>query len=109
MTSLKSKLCEELKALAGNKVLQVLKFTFRIDGCESKALVENAFRNLAEVLMDPGWSALVYVAIDIVVACCHQEVAGLELNLVPDMYLGCLSCRKILFYKCAHFVYNSVE
>ena len=39
-------LCEELKALAGNKVLQVLKFTFSMEGCESKALVENAFRRL---------------------------------------------------------------
>ena len=45
-------LCEELRALAGNKainkVLQVLKFTFRMDGCESKAFVENAFRRLGK-------------------------------------------------------------
>jgi len=103
-------LCEELKALAGNKILQVLKFTFIMNGSEPDALVENAFRRLEEVLMDPGWSALVCVSIDIVVACRYQWYAGLEqLNSVPEMYLGRLSSRKILSYKWADFVYNSVE
>ena len=45
-------LCEELKALAGNKVLQVLKFAFIVNGSETEALVETAFTRLEEVLMD---------------------------------------------------------
>ena len=45
-------LCEELKALAGNKVLQILKFTFIVNGPETDALVETAFTRLEEVLMD---------------------------------------------------------
>lgn len=101
-------LCEELKALAGNKVLQVLKLTFRMNGCESKALIEDAFRRLGEVLMDPGWSALECVSIDIVVACCYQRVARLELNLVPEMYFDRLSSRKILSYKWADLVYDTL-
>lgn len=102
-------LCEELKTLAGNEVLQVLKFTFSMEGCESKALVENAFRKLEEVLMDPGWSTLVCVSINIVVRCCYREVARLKLNSVPEKYFGRLSSRKILSYKWEDFVYNSVE
>lgn len=102
-------LCEELKTLAGNEILQVLKFTFSMEGCESKALVENAFRKLEEVLMDPGWSALVCVSINIVVRCCYREVARLKLNSVPEKYFGRLSSRKILSYKWEDFVYNSVE
>ena len=49
--------------------------------------------------MDPGWSTLVCVAIDIVVECCYEGVAGLELKSIPEMYLGGLSSRKILSFK----------
>ena len=103
-------ICEELKVLAGNNlntVLQVLKFTFLVGGCLSKGLIENASRRLEEVLMDPGWSALVCVSIDILVWCCGQGVAKLELNLVPEMYLGRLSSPKILSYKWG--ILNTVE
>ena len=103
-------ICEELKALAGNnKVLQVLEFSFLMGGCLSKGFVENAFRRLEEVLMDPGWSALVCVSIDMLVQCCDEGVAKLELNVVPEMYLGRLSSRKILSYKWGDFVYSTVE
>ena len=92
-------LCEELKALAGNKVLQVLKFTLIMRFYESEDVVGNTFRKLEEMLMDPGWSALVCVSIDIVVS--DYECVGLdfELSSVPEMYLGRLSSRKILSYK----------
>ena len=102
-------LCEELKALAGSKVLQVLKFIFIMNGSEPDALVENAFRKLEEVLMDPGWSALVCVSIDMVDSS-YQWYAELDqLKLVPELYLGRLSSRKILSYKWADFVFNSVR
>ena len=102
-------LCEELKALAGNKVLQILKFTFIVNGPETDALVETAFTRLEEVLMDPGWSALVFVSIEMVDSSNFQWYMGLEhLISVPEMYLGRLSSRKILIFKWANFVFNSV-
>ena len=69
--------------------------------------VKNVFRSLEEVLMGPGWSALVCVSIDIEVACCREAVEELRLCLVPELYLGRLSSRKILSYKWKDFVYNS--
>ncbi|KAF8808939.1 hypothetical protein BYT27DRAFT_7188471 [Phlegmacium glaucopus] len=92
-------LCEELEALTGNNVLQFLKITFVMDGCESRTLVETAFGRLEEVLMDPGWSALKCVSIEIHVRCCYRDARRLELNSVPEVYLSRLSGRKILDYK----------
>lgn len=64
---------------------------------EPDSLVENAFRRLEEVLMDPGWSALERDSIGKVAGRSYQWYAGLEqLNSVPEMYLGCLSSRKFL-------------
>lgn len=98
--SLMAGLCNELEALAGNKVLQTLKFTFNMGGCESKAVVETAFSRLEEVLMDRGWSALMHVSIEIKVMCCLWVAGRVELKSIPDMYLGRLSSRKILYYNC---------
>ena len=94
--------CEELKLLAGNGVLQVqvLKFKIYLNSLESKAEVENGFRRLEEVLMDPGWSALVCVSIDIFVNRRYKQFAAeLELNSIPERYLGRLLSRGILSYK----------
>ena len=108
MTTLMLSISDELKALAGNNVLQVLKISFVMGGCESECYIEDAFRSLEEVLMDPGWSALVCVSIDIEVECC-REAAKRKMYSVPEMYLGRLLSRKILSYECEDFVYNFVE
>ena len=97
-------LCEELKALAGNQVLWVLSISVDMDICESKALIEDVFRRLEEVLMDPGWSTLVQVWVDIKVVrwdFLRPVTVGpdLELDLVPGAYLGRLSSRGILHYQ----------
>ena len=64
---------------------------------EPDSLVENAFRRLEEVLMDPGWSTLERDSIGKVLGRSYQSYAGLEqLNSVPEMYLACLSSRKFL-------------
>ena len=96
-------LCEELEALAKNNVLQILKFTFSMDGCGSKAVVEAAFGRLEEVLMDQGWSTLMRVSIEITVECCRGVAGKLGLKSVPELYLGRLLSRKILDYKCPDF------
>jgi len=92
-------LCEELEALAGSKGLQVLNFAFTMEGCESKSMVETSFGKLEEVLMNPGWSALKCVSIEVYVGCCLRDARRLELNSVPEMYLSRLSSREILDYK----------
>jgi hypothetical protein len=93
-------LCEELEALADNQLLQILRFTFSMDGCESRDVVETAFRRLDEVLMDQAWAALICVAIEIRVTCCYWVAQELGLEVVPEMYLGRLLGRKILYYTC---------
>jgi hypothetical protein len=96
-------LCEELEALARNNVFQILKFTFSMDGCESKAVIKSAFGRLEDVLMDQGWSSLMRVSIEIRVRCCHWVAGKLGLESIPEMYLGRLLSRKILDYKCPDF------
>lgn len=93
-------LYEELETLMGHdNVLQVLNFRIIVNGCESKTLLMTTFRQLEQVLMNTGWSALKRIFIQVTIGCCSRRADGLMLKSLPELYLIRLSSRGILVYE----------
>ena len=84
-------LCEELEAMTGRNVLEVLSVRVNIyDGCEIDESIGPIFQKL-EVLVEPGWSSLREVTLYV---CCLRAVEREKaeiLRSLPNKYLSRLS------------------
>ena len=90
------RLCEELEAMAGRNILEVLSFEFQIDGHETEDFIGSTIQNVEKVLIKPGWSALRQVSLKISFAyslISKEVVAKLSqaLQSLPDKYLNHLT------------------
>ena len=88
-------LCEELEAMAGHNIMEVLSIEVQVDANESGDLIGSIIQKLEKVLVNPGWSVLRQVSFRVFVACFHKSSgnrAGLSkvLELLPDKYLSYL-------------------
>ena len=89
-------LCEELEAMAGYNILEVLSFEVMVDGHETEEFIGSTIQKVEEVLVKPGWSALRQVSFKVSIACCmvpKEDSAKLSeaLQSLPDKYLSHLS------------------
>ena len=78
-------LCEELEAMAGYNILEVLSIEVQVDANESGDFIGSIIQKLEKVLVKPGWSVLRQVSFRVSVACYHKSNGdGLGLcNLYP--------------------------
>ena len=63
-------LCDELEAMAGHNVLEVLAFQLNIVNHETADFIGSRIEMVDKVLVKPGWSALKQVSVDISIAYC---------------------------------------
>ena len=87
------RLCEEVEAMAGDNMLEALSFELLADNCEAEYFIGSKIRNVAEVLVKPGWSALRQVSFKVSIAGSRYNFDELmeELESIPDKYLSHLS------------------
>ena len=108
-------LCEELEALAGHNVLEALIIAFEVDGFETEDYIGSIIQKVAEVLIEPGWSALKHVSFKVEIACClvsREDSAKLSevLQTLPDKYLtGSLLSKQLEFNYSAYVVKCAYE
>ena len=86
-------LCEELEAMAGRNMLEVLSFEVQIDNDEDEEFIGLAIQKVEKILVKPGWSALRQVSIKVSTAYCPVftvDVTKLfeSLQSLPDRYLS---------------------
>ena len=86
-------ICEELEAMAGHNILEVLSLEVHIDGHETEDSIGLAIQTVESVLLKPGWSALRQVSFQVSIACClvsKEDIAKLSqaLQSLPDKYLS---------------------
>ena len=84
-------LCEELEAVAGHNILEVLSFEVRIDRNESEDCIGSIIQKLEEVLVKPGWSVLKQVSFKVSVAYYNAFYFTMSTELLqslPDKYLS---------------------
>jgi hypothetical protein len=93
-------LCEELDAMTGHNILEVLSFALNVNGHEIERATENSIGSIIQklegILVKPGWSALRQVSFDVSIACCQASLEDSEklteaLQSLPDKYLSHLS------------------
>ena len=82
-------LCEELEAMAGHSTLEVLSFEVLLDSYHREDSVGSAIREVENVLIKPGWSALRQVSIKLVIRLWGECADFTEaLQSLPDKYLS---------------------
>jgi len=89
-------LCEELEAMAGHNMLEVLSLKVKLDdpdtATRTKDSIGSIIQNVEKVLVKPGWSALRQVSFKLSVARWGNSAELLEeLQSLPDEYLSHLS------------------
>jgi hypothetical protein len=101
-------LAEELEAMAGHNVLQALSFKVYVDvrnGHATEEFIGSFFQRVEKVLVEPGWSALRQVSIEVIITCWpsesreDSEKLSEELQSLPDKYLSCLPKLESVAFK----------
>jgi len=102
-------LCEELEEMAGHNSLETLSFKIQLGGDETEDSVGSAVQNVAKILVNPGWSSLRQVLLQISIPCCRgvpwedNTEFSEALKSLPDKYLSHLSKPKsVTFNYSAH-------
>ena len=87
-SSVCSGVCEELEAMAGHNMLEVLSFEVKVSGFESEDFIGSVFQKVEEILVKPGWSALRQVYFK--VSCSYGIIKSQyeALKSLPDKYLS---------------------
>ena len=87
-SSVCSGVCEELEAMAGHNMLEVLSFEVKVSGLESEDFIGSVFQKVEEILVKPGWSALGQVYFK--VSCSNGTTKSKfeALKSLPDKYLS---------------------
>ena len=108
-------LCEELEAMAGHNMLEVLSFEVQVDDDETEDFIGPIMQKMEEILVKPGWSALRQVSFNVSVACYRisnedREELSMVLQSLPDKYLSHLpKLESVAFSYSAYIVkYNYV-
>jgi hypothetical protein len=81
-------LCEELKAMAGNNMLEAFSFgIIDVDGSETEEMIGSTFQKVEEILVKPGWSALRQVSFKVSIPSWRVDLSE-ALESLPDNYLS---------------------
>ena len=84
-------LCQELEAMAGHNMLEVLSLEVELLRDETADDLGSMFQNVEKVLMKPGWSALRQVSFKIMIVMGNHVGFSEALQSLPDKYLTHLS------------------
>jgi hypothetical protein len=83
-------LCEELKAMAGNNMLEAFSLEVLANGGETEDFIGSTFQEVEEILVKPGWSALRQVSFRVAFPYWRADLTE-ALESLPDNYLSHLS------------------
>jgi hypothetical protein len=84
-------LCEELEAMAGHNMLEVLSLKVFVDGYGTEDFIGPIIQDVEKELVKPGWSALRRVSIKLSISGEDGEKLSETLQSLPDKYLSHLS------------------
>ena len=86
-------ICEELEAIAGQNMLEVLSLDVIhiLDPFYSADFIGSIFQNVENVLVKPGWSMLRQVSFKLSFSCWNRPEWGEAIQSLPDKYLSHLS------------------
>jgi hypothetical protein len=103
-------LCEELEAMAGDNMLEVLSCEVCVYPSHTKDIIGSVIRNVEKVLIKPGWSSLRQISLKL--SCRantepnHGRMLSEALQSLPDEYLSLLSkLESVAFDYSAYAVY----
>jgi hypothetical protein len=103
-------LCEELEAMAGHNMLEVLSFEVKLFRNVTADDIGSMIQSLEKVLVKPGWSGLRQVSFKVPVVCCAvnrcAELAEKLQSLLPDKYLSHLSKLESVALSVSSYVFR---
>ena len=105
---------EELEAMAGHNMLEVLSFEVQVDGDETVDSIGSILQKAEEALLKPGWSVLRRVSFIVSIAYClasKEENIKLSdaLQSLPDKYLSRLPKLESLTFNFSVYVVNGID
>ena len=102
-------LCEELEAMAGRNVLEVLSLEVKLYRDETADDIGSMFQNVEKVLVNPGWSSLRQVSFKVPIRYWlvkdSAELAEELQSLLPDKYLSRLSKLESVAFNFSSYVF----
>ena len=84
-------ICEELKALAGDNMLEALSFKVRVIFADTVGFVGSIIQKVENVLIKPGWCTLSQVSFKLLVLTYDSLELCEALQSLPDRYLNHLT------------------
>ena len=107
-------LCEELEAMVGHNVLEVLSFEVQVDDDDAEDIIGCMMQKMEEIMIKPGWSALRQISFEFPVECHYisdedREELSKGIQSLPDKYFSHLLKPESIAFSCSVYLVKEYE